>query len=46
MGDTFGDSIEEAKRLEKKLLEYAPYDGEVQVERTLDLEPRDYVDLT
>ena len=46
MGDTFEGSIEEAKRLEKKLLEYAPYDGEVQVERTLDLEPRDYVDLT
>lgn len=45
MADTFGDSIEEVKRLEKKLLGYAPYGGELEAERTLDLEPRDYVDL-
>jgi hypothetical protein len=37
--------IEEAKRLEKKLVEYAPYQGAIEVERTLDLEPKEYVDL-
>ncbi len=42
----FQDQIEEAKRLEKKLVGYEPYSGEVTIERTLDLEPKEYVDLS
>lgn len=44
--DNFENAIEEARRLEKKVVEYAPYSGKVSVERTLDLEPKDYVELT
>ncbi|MCI0503129.1 hypothetical protein L0Y65_00285 [Candidatus Micrarchaeota archaeon] len=45
MSDEFEGAIEEAKRLEKKQMEYAPYKGDIAIERTLDLEPREYVDL-
>lgn len=45
MSDEFEGAIEEAKRLEKKQMEYAPFQGDMSIERTLDLEPRDYVDL-
>lgn len=45
MSDEFDAAIEEAKRLEKKQVEYAPYNGDITLEKTLDLEPRDYVDL-
>jgi hypothetical protein len=45
-GEEFSAAIDEAKKLEKKLTEYAPYNGDVHIERTLDLEPPDYVDLT
>ncbi|MFH0885345.1 MAG: hypothetical protein V1861_06565 [Candidatus Micrarchaeota archaeon] len=45
MSDEFEAAIEEAKRLEKKQVEYSPYSGDINLERTLDLEPRDYVDL-
>jgi hypothetical protein len=45
VSDEFEGAIEEAKRLEKKQVEYAPYAGDMTIERTLDLEPRDYVDL-
>jgi hypothetical protein len=45
VSDEFEGAIEEAKRLEKKQMEYAPFQGEISIERTLDLEPRDYVDL-
>ncbi|MDD5339827.1 MAG: hypothetical protein PHV13_01105 [Candidatus ainarchaeum sp.] len=44
--EEFDAAAEEIKQLERKLLPYAPYSGEVSVERTLDLEPRDFVDLT
>ena len=46
MGEEFEAAVEETKRLEKKLLGYSPYSGEVEVVHTLDLEPKDYVDLT
>jgi len=46
MGETFESAIDEARRLERKVVEYAPYDGKIRVERTLDLEPKDYVELT
>lgn len=42
----FEEAIDEARKLEKKLVEYGAYGGEVEIARTLDLEPRDYVDLT
>ena len=45
MDEVFEGAIEEAKKLEKKIVEYAPYSGEVYIEKTLDLEPREYVDL-
>ncbi len=46
MSDEFEAAIEEAKRLEKRSVEYAPYSGEVEIERMLDLEPKEYVDLS
>jgi len=45
VSDEFDAAIEEARRLEKKQVEYAPYSGDISLEKTLDLEPRDYVDL-
>ncbi len=42
----FADAVSEARRMEKKLLEYAPYGGEIHMSRTMDLEPREYMDLT
>jgi hypothetical protein len=44
--EEFRGAIEEAKRLERKLTEYMPYQGEMSVERTIDLDPREFVDLT
>ncbi len=45
MTDEFDAAIEEAKRLEKKQMEYAPYEGAIMLEKMVDLEPADYVDL-
>jgi len=45
MEEGFGTTVEEARKLEKKILEYAPYTGDTGIQRTLDLEPREYVDL-
>ncbi|MDD5171678.1 MAG: hypothetical protein PHF60_01430 [Candidatus ainarchaeum sp.] len=42
----FVDVVSEAKRLEKKLVEYAPYQDDIHIARTMDMEPRDYMDLT
>jgi hypothetical protein len=42
----FVDAVSEAKRLEKKLVEYEPYQDEIHISRTMDMEPRDYMDLT
>jgi len=44
--DEFEAAIESAKKLEKKILEYEPFDGEVEIEKSLDLEPSEYIDLT
>lgn len=42
----FTDAVSEARRLEKKLVEYAPYQDDIHITKTMDLEPRDYMDLT
>jgi hypothetical protein len=39
-------AADEIKQLEKKLLPYQPYKGEVTITQALELEPREYVDLT
>ncbi len=44
--EEFDAAAEEVKQLERKLLPYAPYSGEVSIAQTLDLEPKDFVDLT
>ena len=41
----FSEAVEEAKTIEKKNVGYAPYEGSVEVTDTLDLEPKDYMDL-
>ncbi|MFN7991867.1 MAG: hypothetical protein U0R44_06970 [Candidatus Micrarchaeia archaeon] len=46
MGEEFEGAIEEAKRLEKKIVEFAPYSGEMSIQTTIDFEPREYIDLT
>ena len=46
MSDEFEATINEAKRLETKVLEYMPYKGEVKLDKTLDLEPKEYLDYT
>lgn len=38
-------AVEEAKRLEKKCLEYSPYSGKINVEKTLDLSPDEVGDM-
>jgi hypothetical protein len=40
------DAVGEVKQLEKKLLPYAPYSGDIQITQALELEPKEYVDLT
>ncbi|HSB47322.1 MAG TPA: hypothetical protein VLD37_04855 [Candidatus Bilamarchaeum sp.] len=45
MDEVFAGAVEEAKKLERKIVEYAPYAGDISIDMTLDLEPRDYVDL-
>jgi hypothetical protein len=42
----FVSFIDEAKKLEKKLVDYSPYKGAMEIERTMDLEPKEYLDLT
>jgi hypothetical protein len=44
--EVFQTAIEDAKKLEKKILEYNPYTGEIVLEKGLDLDPEDFVDLT
>lgn len=43
--EEFEAAADEAKRMEKKQLGYSPYEAEVEIVHTLDLEPREYVDL-
>lgn len=44
--ENFDAAIESAKRLERKLMEYVPYSGDIEMEKTLDMEPSDYIDLS
>jgi hypothetical protein len=44
--DEFEAAIESAKRMEKKIMEYSPYAGEIELEQTMDMEPVEFVDLT
>ncbi|MBD3210313.1 hypothetical protein GF318_02940 [Candidatus Micrarchaeota archaeon] len=43
--EAFQAAIEEAKKLEKKAIEYEPYEGEVRIEIMVEVEPEEYVDL-
>ncbi len=42
----FMGMIDEARKLEKKLVDYSPYGGSMEIERTMDLEPKEYLDLS
>jgi hypothetical protein len=44
--DEFEAAIESAKKLEKKIMEYSPYEGNIELEQTMDMEPAEYVDLS
>ncbi|MFH1785832.1 MAG: hypothetical protein ABH842_05370 [Candidatus Micrarchaeota archaeon] len=46
MTEEFDARISEARKLESKLLEYAPYKGDSNIENTIDLEPEEFVDYT
>lgn len=46
MAGEFENAVEMARQLEKKAVAYAPYGGEVEAVLALDLEPKDFVDLT
>lgn len=46
MAETFESAIDEARKLEKRVVEYAPYEGAIRLERTLDLEPKEYLEVT
>jgi hypothetical protein len=46
MDEVFAGAVDEAKKLEKKIIEYAPYAGDISIEVSLDLEPKEFVDLT
>lgn len=45
MASEFELAVDEAKRLERKVASYTPYKSKVEIARTLDLEPKEYVDL-
>ncbi|MFH1393555.1 MAG: hypothetical protein ABII71_01940 [Candidatus Micrarchaeota archaeon] len=45
MDDNFHDVQDDAKKLEKKALEYKPYTGDVRVEMAVDLSPQEYIDM-
>src|SRR5271157_1245697 len=42
----FTSTIDEARKMEKKLVDYSSYNGPMEIERTMDLEPKEYLDLT
>ncbi len=46
MSSGFEMAADEAKRLERKAVGYAPYKGRGEIASTIDLEPKDYIDLT
>ncbi len=41
----FEEASNEARLMEKKVVEYAPYTGKVEISNALDLEPKDYIGL-
>ncbi|MBU0533082.1 hypothetical protein KKB44_06335 [Candidatus Micrarchaeota archaeon] len=41
----FEAAVTEARILEKKLLDYSAYDGEINIEKSLDPEPAEYIEL-
>ncbi|MBU1165385.1 hypothetical protein KKF81_00435 [Candidatus Micrarchaeota archaeon] len=43
--EAFSAAINEAKRLEKKLIEYAPYKGDIKIDVRVELEPEEYLEL-
>jgi hypothetical protein len=43
--EAFEAAIREAKRLEKKVMDYAPYEGDINIEKSLEVEPAEYMDL-
>ena len=45
VNEAFEAAIDDARKLEKKAVEYSPYTGEVSMERSLDLEPKEYLDF-
>ncbi len=44
-GDFLG-ALEEAKRIDKKAIEYKPYSGKMELEKAIDLTPDDYIDFS
>jgi hypothetical protein len=44
MDKEFRSAVDEARRIEKKALGYNAYDGDITVERKLDLYPKEYAD--
>jgi len=46
MDKDFAAVSEEVRRLEKKAIEYAPYSGDMAIEKELELEPKELVDLS
>ncbi|MBN1169838.1 hypothetical protein JXA56_02345 [Candidatus Micrarchaeota archaeon] len=43
--EDFRAAIESAKRLEGKAVEYNSYEGDIDIEKTIDLSPAEYVDI-
>ena len=46
MASGFETAVDEAKRLERKAVSFSPYKGRGEIASTIDLEPKDYIDLT
>jgi len=44
--ENFSAIVEKAKILEKKALEYTPYQSEITTERSIEFEPAEYLELT
>jgi hypothetical protein len=44
--EAFEAAIREARKMEKKILEYTPFDGDINIERSVEIEPEEYVDLS
>lgn len=42
----FSDAVDEVQKIEKKPIGYSSYTGNYKIDKTLDLEPEEYVDIT